>query len=127
MTKDKRKYARKRIDNLIKVAKNNLKPAFKVESKWHDADTIRSLYDAGKIEPTRVRKYNDTLKLTFERPLPGERESSFDQEGFEAAMQPIRKKAQAAKDQIMLGDAQEALNLIHELSNMIEGNNEDSE
>lgn len=122
MNLKQKSYALKRIDDIQRRKLNEIKRSdYETKSVKLSPEERFKLFKKGKFE----------IKKSIENPFigynyckdiftfKGEVEQSFDQDKFEKAQQKVRTQADKIRDQIMLGDAEKALELIQKFEESV--------
>lgn len=112
LSPDQKRYANDRIRNRLNQIEQELRPKFtkmlnKKKTNQQKLEAIRR----GDCTLRRLANINDRLIDAFELDDTVE-ETEFNNEAFDKAMKPFRNQAQAAKDEVMLGQAEKALALV---------------
>lgn len=118
MNQNQKKYALGRIAGLCCIKQRDLETKYKIERvHLEDKERLELIYK-GKVSllpKDRINCYSTDLVDAFDFSKFERAESHKD--GYEEKLSQIKRMAQSAEDQIMLGDCEEALKLINKLEN----------
>ena len=114
MNQSQRKYAAERLDGILARRKRELEKRFTKEGKSLTSAERCSLLRSGKIKLlpsiTKINEYTDVCAaFDFSK---YEYEKVLDEEKFNAAFKNLVEEMIGIKDELFLGDAEHALNLI---------------
>lgn len=119
MNHEQKKYAMQRVCDVANQKKNDAKQKFQIEAETLTDSARVDLIYQGKVKLLSRDKIQDQytdLADAFDF-SKFEVKSGF-KTGYDAIISLINKTAQDAKDQIMLGDCDEALKLIQKLDSI---------
>ena len=109
MTKDQRKYAAQRVDKILKSKLDNLREKHTVSGVTLTREQREEAVEKGEFVVKGLTSYrNDRLDIEF----PEESDDVFDEEAFNSEAERVRDEADSIKDQLFLGDSEQALELI---------------
>lgn len=122
MNQDQKKYAMKRVEQIERAKRDQIKKSdYTTPAITFDAAKRLKLFKAGKykLSPAMKEETNNPFErcyVYFNKAFlfDGEREESFDDKKFDAARDKISNQANKIRDQIMLGDSEKALAMIQE-------------
>lgn len=118
MNRDQKKYAFERINLVAKEKGNIAKEKYRIEEKkLPDRERIDLIFK-GKVSLLPRSEINDYTDLADSYDFSKYEVKGGFGPGYEKIVSLINETAQKAKDQIMLGDCEEALKLIKELENI---------
>lgn len=115
MNTNQKKYALNRIDGLFTIKLRETEDKFRIKEELICDSKRIDLIFAGKVKLLPRDKINDYTDLADAYDFSSiEVKGGFKKE-FNNVMSKLKKISQDAKDQIMLGDCEEALKLIQKL------------
>ncbi len=118
MNRDQKKYAFERINIAAKEKLNLSKDKYRIEEKrLQDRERIDLIFK-GKVSLLPRGEIHDYTDLADSYDFSKYEIKGGFAPGYEKIVSLINETAQKAKDQIMLGDCEEALKLIKELENI---------
>jgi len=111
--REQRKYVMDKVDRLLRDKRDELKKKFTTPGVWLDEGERLKAFKKGQY---KVSKGIDEIcyytKLVNVVDFDGEKEEKFDKIGYGKKYDTLEKKAQAVKDEVMLGDALEVMKLL---------------
>jgi len=120
LTQSQIKYAMNRVSSVVRQKEQTLRDKFTKPSKHLSGEQEIKLVLSGKVKKRQIpydRHCSPYLSDVFDFSKYQDN-GSFDEKSFNAEMKPIRKKVQEINDNLMLGDAKEALKMIQEFEKL---------
>lgn len=125
MNQQQKNYAMNRVDSILEKKTSKIsREKFKTKAKELNNLQMIELIRSGKVKLKskdkiiKMRSWDtDSIKHVFDFSKYITKEI-FDHEGYNKKINPYVKEAQKIKDQLMLGDAEEAIRLINKFEKM---------